>query len=109
MAALPTPEPEPLASVQDNVIYVLPPWAVRPEAVAAPAVQFPGFAERLSDLYWAFRENEIVDTVLFEAKLIAACVVIGAVSLGGFAGLYVAKCGADLDLVPGFSLGAGLK
>lgn len=105
MAALPTPEPEPLANVQDNVIYVLPPWAVR----TAPAVPTVSLMERLTDAYWSFREHELVDTVLFEIKLIATCIVLGGLTLGSLAGLYVAKCGADIDLVPGFSLGAGIK
>lgn len=75
---LPSPDPE------DNLVYVVPPWAVRDEAPSASAL-------------W----RSILDFLAFEAKVLLSLLSILGAGYYLLPELYEVKSRLGVDLVPG--------
>lgn len=82
---------------EDNVIYVVPPWAVKDRRKPA---------KQRRESWWAtikerMEGSRFIDAFLFEIKLLAAVLVIGAIVVVGLRTAYMAKSASGVDTVPG--------
>ena len=85
----------------DNVLYVLPPWAVRERPRRDWRVRF-------DDAWAVVASSEIVQTAVFEVKVVSLALGLTVFIIGGFYGLYFAKCDLGIDLVPDVHMGGAL-